>query len=110
MARDARGTGSNPMIAILLSLALIGSFAISIAIPAGAYPMPPMHCIDMGFDAGMTAILALLLVQLGRAPGGLAGWRAVLGRIAVAAAVGSFLIRVTSTHGWWTGRELPPLF
>lgn len=110
MARDARGTGSNPMIALLLSLVLVGSFAFNIAIPAGAYPMPPMHYVDMAFDIGMTAILALLLVQLGRAPGGLAGWRAALGWIAVAAGVGSFLIRVTSTHGWWTGHDLPPLF
>ncbi len=109
---DIPGAKQYLYLSLMIGALLIWGAATAILIPAGEYPMPPAHYLDMGLDAALTILLAVSLVRfVPPAPDSglktaatLIGWAGVLGGLIQLAA------RFTSNHGWWTGHFGAPVF
>lgn len=86
----------NRILFLVLSLLTIGNFLNRLLVPAHEYPMRTEQVLDIGLDI----LLLGALVGLRRQAPALQ----ILFWIAVAAAIGSFAIRLLGGDAsWWTG-------
>jgi hypothetical protein len=104
-------TNQNALVVVFMAVVLTGGAVIALISPAGEFPPQFYQMFEMGLDALMTVLLAILVSTLGRAPtGGLRMAATILGPIGVVAGLVKLGIRFTSDHAWWTGNYLPPVF
>ncbi|HEY1794821.1 MAG TPA: hypothetical protein VGG57_01755 [Stellaceae bacterium] len=88
--------GRNAVIFVAVSALIIGNFLYRLVAPAHEYPMRSEQVLDIGLDILLLAALLGMKRQ--------AAWLQVLFWIALAAAIGSLLIRVLGGDAsWWTG-------
>jgi hypothetical protein len=101
-----------PWIIVVMGAFMIWGGLRAVTVPAGEYPMPPMHLISMGLDLSMTLLMPVLLIrQLPEVPpGGLKTAGTLVGWSAVMAGLIHLGARFSGNHGWWTGHYMAPVF
>ena len=108
---EAKTSKQNAMVAVFMSVVLIGGAILALIIPAGEFPPQFYQYFEMGLDALMVVLLVIIVATLGSSPaGGMRTAATIMGPIGVVAGLVKLGIRFTSDHAWWTGNYLPPVF
>jgi hypothetical protein len=108
---EATTLKQNAIVAVVMSVVLIGGAVFALISHAGEYPPQFYQMFTMGLDGVMTVALAVLVATLGSSsPGALRTMATMIGPIGVVAGLVKLGVRFTSDHAWWTGNYLPPVF
>ncbi|HEY8567194.1 MAG TPA: hypothetical protein VIL65_16975 [Beijerinckiaceae bacterium] len=102
--KTKRGSGQGSL--IFVSLMLIAQCLWRILTPGGEWPLPPVHYMQMTFDAGMLVCLVAAVAwprqTSGDTPARSDGVTILL-LCGIAAGIILLLIRFTNKAAWWTG-------
>jgi len=108
---EKNSSTQNRIVMLLLAAVLIFGLVTALIEPAGEFPPWGYAVFNMGLDAIMTAVLAVLvLIESAKPQDGLKVPMIIAGVLGAIAGVVQVLIRFTSDHAWWTGHYLPPVF
>ena len=105
MVDPAKQAKTNAYVVIGMSIVLLFGALNAITITADEYDPATLVWMYLGLDVVMTALLVVLLTQVGKLTeaGGLKTAALALGILGVAAGLIKIVARFSSDHGWWTG-------
>lgn len=105
MADPAKQANLNAYVVIGMSIVLLFGAFNATMITADEYDPATLVWMYLGLDVVMTALLVVLLTQVGKSnePGGLKTASMALGILGIVAGLIKIVARFSSDHGWWTG-------
>ena len=105
MADPANQAKTNAYVVIGMSIVLLFGAFNAITIAADEYDPATLVWMYLGLDVVMTALLAVLLTQVGKLtdPGSLKTAALILGPLGIIGGLVKIVARFSSEHGWWTG-------
>ncbi len=105
MADPEKQMKTNQFAVIFMSVVLVFGAFNAVMITADEYDPATLVWMYLGLDVVITALLLVLLVQVGKnaEPGGLKTLALILGAVGFVAGLVKLAARFSSDHGWWTG-------
>lgn len=105
MADPAQQAKTNSYVVLAMSAVLLFGAFNAVMVTANEYDPSTIVWMNLGLDLGMTVLLPILLVQVGKraAPSGLKTAAMLLGVVGVLAGLVKLGARFSGDAGWWTG-------